>query len=133
MAFKFRRNGSRNDPEGMLPEFNGTESMTPKSSVGICRRSIWASSTNNKQCPFFLHHHHRPRRPPTSPPLHRHQWPPSRTSVTHDHDSEDDVATTRHQANERQPQRSGWKVPRRCGRRGYQTTNDDDVVVRRFR
>ena len=82
MAFKFCRNGSRNYPEGMLLEFNGTESMTPKSSVGKCRRSIWASSTNNKQCPFFLHHHHRPRHPPTSPPLHRHQWPPSRTTTT---------------------------------------------------
>ena len=43
MAFKFCRNSSRNYLEGMLPEFNGTESMTPKSSVGKCRHSIWAS------------------------------------------------------------------------------------------
>ena len=98
--------------------------MTPKLSVGICRRSIWASSTNNAHS---FSNHHCPRHPPR----HHHQCPRPRTSVTHNHDSEDDMATPRLQANER-PHRSGWRVPRCCGRCGYQTMNDDIVVVRCF-
>ena len=88
-AFKFRRNGSRNYPEGMLPEFNGTESMTPKLSVADAR---------------FGHHQQtmpipsQPPSSPTTPTFLSTSPPPPMAAVTHNHDSEDNVATTRHQA-----------------------------------
>jgi hypothetical protein len=82
-----------------------------KSSVGKRRHSIWASSTNKHILP-------QPPPPPSttstprcllaaiasSPPPHRHHighlLPPS-TSVAHNHHTTDDVATPRHQPNER--------------------------------
>ena len=81
--FKFRRNGSRNYPEGICPESGGTESLrnrclsiTSKSSVGVCRCSIWASSTNNPTLS---------QPPPSSTTTthlahHRHQWPAPTTT-----------------------------------------------------
>ena len=95
MEFKFRRNRSRNDPNGMPPERDGTESlrnrcllMTPKSSVGVCRRSIWASSTNNttrSQPPpsYTTASHHAQHRHQRSPPTttQNSQTPPTTSTA----------------------------------------------------
>ena len=78
----------------------------------------------NKQCLLLLNHHHRPWRPP----CHCHQWLQPHTFVTHNHNSEDDMAMPCLQVNE-QPHRSGWRVPRHCGEHGYQMTKEDDVIV----
>jgi len=133
----FQESHGRNGP-GM----RGTESMMPKSSVGKCRHSIWASSTHQ----FFL-----PQPPPPSsmtpthcrilaivtslPPSHHHhlhRWPPPTTSIAQDQHSKDNVATPRHQPNERrthQQWHGGFRVPHCQLRRGKHTTNDDNVVV----
>ena len=93
------------------PRMRGMESTMPKSSIGKCRHSIWVSSTHQ----FLL-----PQPPPPSsttpthrrilaivtslPPSHHHhlhRWLPPTTSIAQDQHSKDDVATPRHQPNER--------------------------------
>jgi len=125
------------------PGMRGTESTMPKSSVSKCRHLIWASST---------HQFHLPQPPPpssttpthrhilaivtSSPPSrrhHLHRWPPPTTSIAQDQHSKDDVATPRHQPNERWMHRrwhGGFRVPHHRLRCGKHTTNDDDDVVR---
>jgi len=96
----FRESHGRNGPR-----MRGTESTMPKSSVGKCRRSIWALSTHQ----FLL-----PQPPPpslmtpthrrilaivtSSPPSrrhHLHRWPPPTTSIAQDQHSKDATSPTK--------------------------------------
>jgi hypothetical protein len=155
MEFEFRRNGSRNHADGMAPGTNGTESSTPKSSVGVCRHSIWASSTNKQTLPqppppplTTPTYHRRPATVTSSPPSRCHHYqrhPPPSTSVAYNQENANDVATPRHLTNERPPHHLTSERPpcryhtttRRMTRgrchvaRSDCTTNDDITVVRR--
>ena len=146
-------NGIQIPPEWFLespgrnqfPESGGTESLLnrcllimSKSSVGVCRGSIWASSTNNSTL----------SQPPPSSTMpsrlahHRRQWPPPTTTDSMDtahnkygtpQKSKNDAATPRHHpelANERLEHPT--TVPRRGQRRGKRQTTTS-VVVRRLR
>jgi len=98
----FRESHGRNGPR-----MRGTESTMPKSSIGICRRSIWASSTHQFLLPqppppssTMPTHRHILAIVTSSPPSrrhHLHRWPPPTTSIAQDQHSKDDVAMPRHQ------------------------------------
>ena len=125
-ALKLRQNGSRNYLEGMLPKFNRLESMMPELSISICQCLISVSSTNN------AHSFSTTLSPTMSTHLATITNGCPHPSITHKHDSEDNVATPHHQANKCQPHQSGWKVPHRSGWNGYQTMNKNDVIICRF-
>ena len=105
--FKFRRNGSWNHPEGMnsrnsmernpvpLPQHKQCPA-TPKSIVGVCRRSIWAWSTTpnptlsqppssttpnpHRRLVTVTSAHHHPPSPPAA--LDDHSTPQHRKNKT---------------------------------------------------
>jgi len=140
MEFIFCQNGSRIHMDGMAPRMTGTESSTPKSSIGKCWCSIWASSTHQFVLP------QPPPSPPSTMPIHHyllstitslppshyrhhHHWPPLFASITHNHHNTNDVAMPCHPVNKDQP----WLHDRIQGAMSltatWQTTNSDIVIV----
>ena len=124
MEFKFLWNRSRNEWDGMPVERDGTESlqnhcllMMPKSSVGVCQCSIWASSTNNTTLPqpppsyttpTHLAHHRHQRPPPTT--TQNSQTPPGTGTAC------PNTARTMQQCHvtTQSSQTSAWSIAQQC-------------------
>ena len=114
--FKFRQNGSRNHPGGMLARMRQNRIFAEPLFVDdAC--SIWASSTNNHMLsqlplsstmPTHLAHHHHQWSPPT--PTHNSQTPPTMKMAC----PETARATQQHQVATHSLQTRVWSIAQKC-------------------